>query len=203
MACKRSDSTFIAASVAIMFFGTSASAADLSISAHTAASVMSTHAIAGKEDRILAERMTGKGHHKQMARAGKLQRPDKVRKPRIITYNLYDDPVFKLAGAVSGKRPGASAADTGTLGTGVGFAQPSAPNALPAVASMKAGERDSEGIAFDCRGKSASTGPWRPNVTACYKYRLDKSWKTQTYLSKGVFDGNSDWGGGLVVTYAH
>lgn len=59
---------------------------------------------------------------------------------------------------------------------------------------------DNTGIAFDCRKKPSLV---TLEVTACYVHKVDKAWKTQTYVTKGLADSNPGWGGGLAVGYAY
>lgn len=126
---------------------------------------------------------------------------------RIVTYNLFHDPAFKLAGAVSDMRQLRAAP---VLDMPAPAAGPVAPLSYPArtrtgalALKMDDAAIDTAGIAFDCREKSSGSSPSRLGMTACYKARLDKSWKTQTYISKGFADGDPEWGGGLSFTYAH
>lgn len=150
-----------------------------------------------------------------IVQAGKGQRPEKGRQGgrqgrqrKIRTYNLFNDPVFKLAGAVTDKRhfeslPGAAPAGIAVLGSGFGYSMPAISNGAQRGPALKMETADTTGLEFGCREKAFSPGPVRLGVTACYRHKLDKSWKTQTFVSKGIADGGRDWGGGLSVSYAH
>jgi hypothetical protein len=125
------------------------------------------------------------------ARAETLQRADHAPSSRIVAYTLFGDPLFKLPGAVRDKRQ---------LGVVSNTDFPVSADALPGLAH---GSSAKTGLAFDCREKPGYAGALPRRVTACYKVQLDKFWKTQTYLSKGINDSNSDWRGGVAVSYAH
>lgn len=133
------------------------------------------------------------------AQAGKSRRNDKEAPRRIVTYNLFQDPVFKLNGALADKRQ---------LGVPPAFDRLSlAPKAAetPAVsAALKLPEPESAGIDFGCSDKPFRNRAKTRELTACYKHNVDRSWKTQTYVSHEYStDGNQKWGGGLAVRYAY
>jgi hypothetical protein len=133
------------------------------------------------------------------AQAGKSRRNDKDAQRQIVTYNLFQDPVFKLNGALADKRQLGvpHAADRGSL----------APRGAPlpsASPALKLPEPESAGIDFGCRDKPFRSRSKAPELTACYKHNVDRSWKTQTYVSREVnADGTQKWGGGLAVRYAY
>lgn len=58
-----------------------------------------------------------------------------------------------------------------------------------------------DGVTFDCRKKTFSR--IQRTLTACYMQQFDKSWKAQTYVSKGLADGSQGWGGGIAFDYAY
>jgi hypothetical protein len=150
--------------------------------------------------------------------AAKTQNPGKdgkrVEKKRrhshqISTYSLLNNPSFKHGTGINGKsRLGGSHSGMG-LGTGVDYTTPAsaAPVQPTNISGMTPGSGykldadNGTGRAFDCRDKTSNTGPARREMTACYVHKLDKSWKTQTYVSRRSADGNSGWGGGLALGY--
>ncbi|GAB3554318.1 hypothetical protein GCM10027343_42200 [Noviherbaspirillum agri] len=144
-------------------------------------------------------------------------------KRKIRTYNLYRDPVFKLAGAVTSHtpltaRPGEARPAVGMLGSGYNYSVPSsmppgmamaraAKPAEPGTAALKMedAERnaDAGGLEFACREKAFTPNYIRRDMSACYQSNLDKSWRTRTFVSQGLTDGGREWGGGLSLIYAH
>jgi hypothetical protein len=144
----------------------------------------------------------------QLAKADKAKRNDAQR--RIMTYNLYQDPVFKLNGAVADKRHFGAPHVLDKFGTGFGNSVPAGAilrpgTRLAARSEMKLPEPESAGIDFGCGDKPFRSSAATREVTACYKHNVDRSWKTQTYLSREYTEGNQNqkWGGGLAVKYAY
>jgi len=138
----------------------------------------------------------------------KAKRHDKDAQRRIVTYNLYQDPVFKLNGALADKRQPVAPtaldrfpslpAHSITLGPSVREA------GRPANATaLKLQEPESAGIDFGCSDKPFRGSGITRELTACYKHSVDKSWKAQTYLSREYTEGSQKWGGGLAVRYAY
>ncbi|MEN3291517.1 MAG: hypothetical protein V7642_770 [Burkholderiales bacterium] len=128
---------------------------------------------------------------------------------KISTYSLLNTPSLKHGTGISGKsRLGGSHSDMG-LGTGVDYTTPAsaAPVRPKNTSDMTPGSRykldadNGTGTSLDCRDKPSNTSPARREMTACFVHKLDKSWKTQTYVSRRSADGNSGWGGGLAVGY--
>lgn len=138
----------------------------------------------------------------------KAKRPDKEGRRRIVTYNLYHDPVFKLSGAISdrsrlGQPPQPPQARFGSA-SGAAFARSDSPP--PGTPLLKLQEPESSGIAFGCRDKPQPALPKPAKVrelTACYKHNVDRAWKAQTYLSHEYADGTQRWGGGMALRYAY
>lgn len=137
---------------------------------------------------------------------GKARRNDKEVIRRIVTYNLFQDPVFKLNGALADKRQLLAPPVFDRL------AQGHAVQPVPAVKpegnstgalALKLQEPERAGIAFGCRDKPFRSRANPRELTACYKHNVDRSWKTQTYLSHEYTDGNQKWAGGLAVRYAY
>ena len=138
-------------------------------------------------------RNAGKAH------AGKSRRNDKEAPRQIVTYNLFQDPVFKLNGALADKRQLGvpHAADRVSLA-------PRAAQSPSASSALKLPEPESAGIDFGCSDKPFRSGARTRELTACYKHNVDRSWKTQTYLSREyTTEGSQKWGGGLAVRYAY
>lgn len=71
---------------------------------------------------------------------------------------------------------------------------------LPVEQNFRQEAGDNGGIAFGCGKKSRLASL---EMTACYVHKVDKAWKTQTYVTKGLADSNPGWGGGLSVGYAY
>lgn len=141
---------------------------------------------------------------------------DKGRARKIRTYNLFHDPLFRLSGAMDGKVSPGSRTDAATpvalagLGTGFGHGIGVTPGMLDRTSPaplrtrlLKVEAQESDGLEFGCTEKAFVADPNRLGVSACYRSNLDKSWRTQTFLMKGIADGGRDWGGGLSVSYAH
>lgn len=185
----------VAACIGGMLVSMSLCAADLSIprasvAGGSSAATTTKYAVSGT-----------KPHSRHSTRMKKQQRADKTRRQRIVTYNLFGDPVFKLPGAVNDKRQFAPLG--GAAGSVAGYV-PSAASTMPPGGLLSRDEADgSAGIAFDCRDNPGGTHAIPRRVTACYKAQLDKGWQTQTYVSKGFAANKSDWGGGVSVMYAH
>lgn len=142
-------------------------------------------------------------------------------KRKIKTYNLFHDPVFKLAGAVTsrsplGPRPGEKAPAIAGLGSGYTFSGPASMPAGMTLGSaikstpgevrppaLKMESTETSGLEFACREKAFTPNYIRRDMSACYQSNLDKSWRTRTFVSQGMTDGGREWGGGLSVIYAH
>jgi hypothetical protein len=136
------------------------------------------------------------------------KRVEKKRRHKISTYSLLNDPSFKHGTGLNGKSKPGSHSGMG-LGTGVDYTVPAGtapvqqknvPGATPGP-GYKLDADNAAAPSFDCRDKPANTSPGRREMTACFVHKLDKSWKTQTYVSRRSADGNSGWGGGLAVGY--
>lgn len=68
-------------------------------------------------------------------------------------------------------------------------------------ATYALGAANIAGLMFDYRQKESPTNPSQRELTVFLTHKIDKTWKTQTYLLKGFSDGSPEWGGGLSVTY--
>lgn len=136
----------------------------------------------------------------------KHRRHEKFRKGKITSYSLSSDPAnlaFKY-GSLSFGRERRLALENGSQGlgsawgNGISAMPPALP--LPIDQGVRQEAGDNPGIAFGCGKKSRLASP---EVTACYVHKVDKAWKTQTYVTKGLADSNPGWGGGLAVGYAY
>jgi len=126
------------------------------------------------------------------SRTGKGRRSGKEASRRIVTYNLFQDPQFKLKGALADKRQ---------LGV------PPVPVLQPANGAdknvLKLQEPETSGIGFGCSDKPFGNAKTR-ELTACFKHNVDRSWKAQTYVSREYNpEGGQKWGGGMAVRYAY
>lgn len=131
----------------------------------------------------------------------------------IHTYSALEDRLYRFDPRVIGRTSFAPASAVRPLGTGIGYTLsggvPSIPlrqsPAAPAGIGFRSESASATGIVFDCRTRSSPPSMAR-EVTACYVHKVDKAWKTQTYVSRGLPDGNSGtsgWGGGVAVGYAY
>jgi hypothetical protein len=143
-------------------------------------------------------------HSKPKGKTAKAKRNDKDDHRQIVTYNLFQDPVFKLNGALTDKR------QIGLPAKGLGHAPliQASPFFKPPVGPAKAidlklQEPETASIDFGCNDKPFRTSAAAREVTACYKHSVDRSWKAQTYLSREYTEGTQKWGGGLAVKYAY
>ena len=191
MANIRLTLAFIAG-CALVGWGTPGLASDLSIAA---ASVTKP------------ARPPAKNINRKAAKAEKAPRPRKTRPRKIVTYNLFHDPEFKLRGAVTDKRHFGTSPHINGLGTGFGYTigRPvSKPLDSPLLASaFKPEVADSADSTFNCREKSVNTDLTLRELTACYRLEFDKSWKAQPYVSRQRSDSGQKWGGGISFNYAY
>jgi hypothetical protein len=131
------------------------------------------------------------------------KRAEKTSRRQISSYNL-DGPALKHGSGKTGL-----AASHGGIGLGtVGYTSLSGGPSLgrnnlsgvPLGTGFKADAANNTN-GSDCREKTANTGPRRSEMTACFVHQLDRTWKTQTYVSRRSADGNTGWGGGLAVGF--
>lgn len=140
---------------------------------------------------------------KQEQKKGKTAHTDTGHQRRILTYSLPRDRLFHLEVAKGDPR---NAERLTVLGGGIGAA--AVPLALPVAAPGPARAEpartdvpDAAGIGFGCRERPFSSSLARREFTACFRHNVDRSWKAQTYVSRGVIEGTQTWGGGLTVGY--
>lgn len=165
---------------------------------------------AGKKANAASSRRSDARDAPKSQAARMARRNDKEAPRRIVTYNLFEDPVFKLNGALADKRQLLAPPAFDRLGQ-THVIQPLAPrpSGQPAATALKLQEPESTGIDFGCGDKPFRTGATTRaaatprELTACYKHNVDRSWKTQTYLSREYTEGSQKWGGGLAVRYAY
>jgi hypothetical protein len=192
-----------------MCSGTAVLAADLTIpptTPNSRASAATTSSVAKKQRRPISAKK--ENNNNLATKADKMKRSDKSRRRKIATYRLYNDPLFKHGGALTSKgKPATAGSDMG-LGTGIGYTALGNPASISPRSVFSEGpstgykvDATNSAVAFDCREKSSNASPTRREMTACYVHKLDKSWKTQTYVSRRLSDGSADWGGGLAVGF--
>lgn len=58
-----------------------------------------------------------------------------------------------------------------------------------------------DGIAFDYREKYPNTSFAYREMAAFYVHRLNQSWKTRAFLSRGFHNGGAEWRGGMALGY--
>lgn len=117
---------------------------------------------------------------------------------RIVTYSLFRDPLSRVH----------VAADHRQIERLAVLGAPSLPQPAPHTASksarvdaLRTDEPDTAGIAFGCRERPFSTSMNKRELAACFRHNVDRSWKAQTYVSRGYADGIPTWGGGLSLAY--
>lgn len=198
MLIKRSHSAVLAACSFGALFSASVSASshpatsDTAFSAVPAAAARAQQSAKAEKDRKAIQR----------AKTEKARLAEKNAQRTIVTYNLFHDPVFKLNGAVADKRQFIA-----PRRPGMGPAYPAMVNPLPGAANKAAlgalikEEADSAGTAFGCRERPFRTPSAKRELSACFALQIDKSWKTQTYVTKGYAEGSQTWGGGLALGY--
>lgn len=147
---------------------------------------------------------------KQDRKKAQQAQADRDRQHRILVYSLFQDPLSRLRAEAVERQPerfaDTSGARTSPPITGLGYTAPlpvqAATNAVPSrFATLPAGQPDNTGIAFGCRERPFSNSMNRRELAACFRHNVDRSWKAQTYLSRGYTDGTQTWGGGLSVAY--
>jgi len=209
MTRKRFDFFSVAIGIAGLCAVVPAHATDLSISAMPGAYGDRLPAIAaGSADassaRPLSVAPRSERGKRMSAKTGRP--PDKAPPPKILTYSLSGAPALlpPAAAAGIGRFPAVPATAMPALGlSGIAARDPAVPHAGESAGRpARSGLTDGAGLAFDCRDRAGAPGFPR-RFTACYRHQLDKAWKAQTYVSKGLLDGSSGWGGGVVVVYAH
>ncbi|HJV83002.1 hypothetical protein [Noviherbaspirillum sp.] len=205
MPCKRPIPAFIAVCVLGAWPGALLFASDLTI-APTSHPVLTPSRLSAKPQHPPKPVLAAKKH--ALAKSDKDRRSKMERQQRILTYNLFRDPVLKLGGAVSDKRHFGLGDGRSVSGGGFGTATTLDPilrirdrAASDPGSPLKMAPVDGEGIAFDCQDKPFAAIPRRSSFTACFKQKLDRSWKTQTYVSGARADGSLNWGGGMAFGY--
>jgi hypothetical protein len=69
-------------------------------------------------------------------------------------------------------------------------------------ASYRLDDRDSFGAYYDERERLTSSAAPLREVTAFWSHRIDRAWKAQAYVLKGLANGSPDWGAGLSAAYS-
>lgn len=126
---------------------------------------------------------------------GKAAHGEDTRLHRIHTYSLIRDPFARLS----------LAADERRVAPPVAVVRPVAP--VPAAAPrparaepLRSEAEDNAGLAFGCRERPFSKQN-QLEVAACFRHNVDRSWKAQTYVSRGIVEGTQTWGGGMSIVY--
>ena len=129
---------------------------------------------------------------------------------------------LKLATADPDKRLGTGEHDVGFLAevfkgfgrvtafAGVGYTMFGSTPAFPLDdvfsytlgASYRLDDRDSLGAYYDERERVTSSAAPLREVTAFWSHRIDRAWKAQAYVLKGLANGSPDWGAGLSAAYS-
>lgn len=188
--------------------GATAFAADLTLfGRHRPASPAPPEA-KGKQDVQSAGKNKPAGSHRPGRKKG-LTQAELQRQRRIVTYSLLREPLSRLGDGLADHRrtditerwkpQGPVALGTGYGQTGI----PGATSGMPSArtASMLPAEQDNEGIAFGCRERPFASSVVRRELTACFRTSVDRSWKAQTYVSRGYTEGTQTWGGGLTLAH--
>lgn len=131
------------------------------------------------------------------------------RQRRIVTYSLLREPLSRLGGGLADHRRVDMSErwkSHGPASLGTGYGQAMMPNATATMppartAGLLPAEQDNEGIAFGCRERPFSSNVVRRELTACFRASVDRSWKAQTYVSRGYTEGAQTWGGGLTLAH--
>lgn len=76
-----------------------------------------------------------------------------------------------------------------------------APDAGSASMRRSPASSSDDGIAFKYREKYPHTSFAHREMAAYYVHRLNRSWKTRTFLSRGFYNGSAEWHGGLALAY--
>jgi hypothetical protein len=63
-------------------------------------------------------------------------------------------------------------------------------------------ERSAAGMSYDARERLSPFSPPQRELVAFWSRRLDRVWKTQVFLLKGVADGSPSWGAGAFAAYS-
>lgn len=69
--------------------------------------------------------------------------------------------------------------------------------------SLKVDDRVSTGVSYDFRERTSATAEPMSELSVFASRKLDRKWKAQAYLLKGLTSGSPDWGGGVTVNYAY
>jgi hypothetical protein len=100
--------------------------------------------------------------------------------------------------------------DRTTLFGGVGYTNMGSSSFIPLRnvwnlnlgGSQKMSDLDTLGVAYDYRQAVSSTSSELSEITGFWSRRIDRNWKMQTYLLKGLANGSPDWGAGISAAYA-
>lgn len=209
MVCRIHSSAFIAACLIAALPGSKPYAAD-SRSTLIAANSART---SGQLQRSAGQKPVRKGRPAPKKKKDQAPLATSTNPQNIHTYSALEDRLYRFDPRVIGRTSFSPPSAVRPLGTGIGQTlsggTPSIPlkqsPGAPAGIGFREESASATGIVFDCR-----TRPYPPSmpreVTACYVHKVDKAWKTHTFVSRGLPDGNSGtsgWGGGVAVGYAY
>jgi hypothetical protein len=136
-------------------------------------------------------------------KAASAKRLEKPHHRGITTYRLYDDPAFKLRGALAERRQ-FPLSDRFIGPTNLGAVSASvtpAGSAYPG-SMLDASQTNDDATALNCWTQAPASIPRVRGLTACYRQPVDKGWSTQTYVSRVSTGGRPDWGGGVALSFA-
>lgn len=199
---KRPASILIASCALVAMCDLSAFAADLTLFGATRPGATSVQGASREKSGATRESKDKRpGASKKDRKKSQAAQAEKDRQ-RIITYSLFRDPLSRVHVAADHRQTERLA----VLGAALGA--PSIPQPVPQTsskpartASLRTDEPDTAGIAFGCRERPFSTGMNKRELAACFRHNVDRSWKAQTYVSRGYADGIPTWGGGLSLAY--
>ena len=63
-------------------------------------------------------------------------------------------------------------------------------------------ERSAAGMSYDARERLSLFTPPQRELVAFWSRKLDRVWKTQVFLLKGVAEGSPSWGAGAFAAYS-
>lgn len=199
---KRPASILIASCALVAMCEFSAFAADLTLFGSKKPGATSVQGVSREKPGAAREvRDKRSGVSKKARKKNQAAQAEKDRQ-RIITYSLFRDPLSRVHVAADHRQAERLALLGGALGaTSVPQPVPQTSSKPARTETLRADEPDTAGIAFGCRERPFNTGMNKRELAACFRHNVDRSWKAQTYVSRGYADGIPTWGGGLSLAY--
>lgn len=195
---KRPASILIASCALVAMCDLSAFAADLTLFGSKKPGATSVQGVSREKPGVTREgRDKRSGVNKKDRKKNQSTQAEKDRQ-RIITYSLFRDPLSRVHVA-AGHRQIERLAVLGAPPVPQSVQQPATKSAR--AETLRSDEPDTAGIAFGCRERPFSAGMNKRELAACFRHNVDRSWKAQTYVSRGYADGIPTWGGGLSLAY--